>query len=224
MEIVRPKVNFTCPKRVIISLTEPDLIFFKRTFRLDTGPKIFLSRLFLGPNQALAGPALGGPQIAILLEHLIAAGAEEFLLFGWAGALEESLPLGSFFLPEKALSAEGTSSHYGGHLLPSRRLFWEIYHGLIQTGLNFETGQVVSTDALYRETEDFCRLYAPQARVVEMECAAAFSVTHFRKKDLAALLFVSDRVYPWRETAGKKEFFSMREAILPLFRYFWLSG
>ncbi len=224
MEIVRPKTNFSCPQRVIICLTEPDLLYFSRALALKKGPKIFLSRLYLGEGKALAGPALGGPQVAILLEHLLAAGAEEILLFGWAGALEEGLPLGSLFLPEGALSEEGTSAHYGAHPFPSPRLFWEIYHGLIQSGLDFEVGQVVSTDALYRETETFCQRYQQRARVVEMECAAAFSVAHFRGKDLAALLFISDRVFPRRERAGKKEFSGMREAVLPLFRYFWRSS
>ncbi|GEM_PF-3176288 len=220
-EIIQPKPKFSCPRRVVICATKPDLHFFVKTFDLRPDARIFLARLYRREDIAFAGPVLGGPQMAILLENLMAAGGEEFLFFGWAGALTKDLPLGSLFLPEEAVSAEGTSAHYPSPLKPSRDLFWEIYHALIQSGLDFEVGRAVSTDALYRETEEFVQTFSPRAQVVDMETASAFSVAGFRQRKLASLLFISDRVFPERETAGKKEFLRMREAVLPLFRYFW---
>ena len=196
-------------------------MFFRKELAFPSRFKrLFFSHLYFCPEAALAGPVLGGPQMAILLENLIAAGAKEILFLGWAGALRKDLPLGSLLLPEAAEGAEGTSLHYHPCLKPDQELFLEVYQELIWAGLDFRVGQVVSTDALYRETEEFCQKFALKNLAVEMECAAAFSVARFRGVKLAALLLISDWVYPERKTASPHLLSSSREALLPFLRRF----
>ncbi|NPA49668.1 MAG: nucleoside phosphorylase, partial [Thermodesulfobacteria bacterium] len=168
----------------------------------------------------LCGPVLGAPQAAIALEYLKASGVREILTFGWAGALREELPLGSLFLPEKALSAEGTSSHYGYHPYPSRELFWWLYHELVAQGLVFEVGTVVSTDALFREDEDFLARFSA-AQVVDMETSALFSVGKALGISLASLLLLSDRLVPRYERLKVKDLRKTLAGLLPVFRAFF---
>ena len=224
-EILRPKPKFPCPPRLLICATEPDLAFLASRLGFPSrDQRLFLAKVLRKEKEgvALAGPVLGGPQMAILLENLIAAGAREILFFGWAGALRQGLPLGALLLPEEALSAEGTSGHYPSPRKPDEDLFWALYHHLLAFGLEINIGKIVSTDAIYRETLEFCQKFASQALAVEMECAAAFSVARFRQVKLAALLFVSDRVYPHREKAPAAAFKLMRQELLPFFRQ-WLG-
>ncbi len=220
--IIRPKPRFSCPPRVLVCATEVDLRAFSRGLGFPScGPTLFLSRVFQHQGAALAGPVLGGPQMALLLENLITAGAREIIFWGWAGALREDVPLGALLLPEEALSAEGTSTHYGSFCSPHQGFLAQVARLLVQEGLNFRSGKVVSTDAPYRESVEFCARYAPQALAVEMECAAAFSVARYRKARLAALLFISDRVYPFPETTPKRDLQRLRAKLLPFFRR-WL--
>ncbi len=174
----------------------------------------------MGEGKALCGPVLGAPQAAIALEYLKAAGVKEVLALGWAGALEEELLLGSIFLPEKGLSAEGTSAHYGYYPYPAEKVFAWLCHELALGGFFFETGAVLSTDALFRETEELLARF-PEARVIDMETSALFSVARALGLSLASLLVISDRLVPRYERLEIRKIRKSLGAILsPLEAFF----
>jgi len=160
----------------------------------------------------------------MLLENLRAAGVKEVLLLGWAGALSHEIPLKSIFLPQKALSLEGTSGHYFPKkrvFSPERRLFQRFKSILLRLGIAFKEGAVVSTDAPYREDESFLKKYAPRYEAVDMETSATLAVGEALKLSVVACLFISDRLtLEGRQTVSSKELQTCREALVEALRTF----
>ena len=217
--ILRPKPGFRCGPRALLVLTEPDLRYWQKAWAFPQQKRLFLSEIHYGPLGALAGPALGAPQAAMLMENLIAAGAREFLVYGWAGALDAQVPLGSLWVVEKAFSAEGTAPHY----LAQESFSWRPSPWLRSLLQKIGPGQatVVSTDAPYRETPDFCRKWASLARLIDMETSALYALAHFYQVSMAVLLVVSDRVWPVPEKASRKILTAVRRGLTPVFSSFW---
>lgn len=219
IESPRPKPRFFLPERALLVHTKPDVELLRKALGLERKGTLFLAGLWASERLALCGPVLGAPQAALVLENLKAAGVRKVLALGWAGTIRKDLPLGGIFLPEEALSAEGTSAHYGLFPRPSEALFWWVYHELVALGLNFETGKVVSTDAPYREDEAFWARF-PGASVVDMETSAIFSVGKALGLEVASLLVISDRLGERHERAPSSLLEETVSALLPLFRNF----
>ncbi len=223
---MKPRPGFRCGPRALLVLTEPDFRFIRRRLPFESSRRLFLAEVCYGPEGVLAGPALGAPQAVVLLENLVAAGAREILVLGWCGALGAELPLGTVFLPEKALPAEGTSRHY----LPGRKVFrpapglgQRLREKLLQVGVTFFTGTVVSTDAPYREDESFLARVGKRARAVDMETSALFAAAEFLGVELAALHLVSDRLTPaGREVLPPARLRALRKKLFPL--WLWATG
>ena len=57
-------------------------------------------------------PGVGAPVTALLMEELIARGAERFLALGHVGSLQPDVELGDLVVVDRALRDEGTSHHY----------------------------------------------------------------------------------------------------------------
>ena len=215
----RPNPRFSLPEKALLVHTKPDVELLRKALGFRKKGTLVLAGIWASEKMALCGPVLGAPQAALVLEHLRAAGVRKVLSLGWAGTVEKDLPLGGLFLPEEALSAEGTSAHYGFFPRPSEALFWRVYHELVALGLNFEVGKVVSTDAPYREDEAFWARF-PGALVVDMETSAVFSVGRALGLEVASLLVISDRLGETHERAPYSLLRETVSALLPLFRNF----
>jgi uridine phosphorylase len=163
--------------------------------------------MWTGCHITVAGPALGAPYAAMVLEKLIALGARAVVLLGWCGSLSSSVKIGSLVLPLTALAGDGTSPQYrldDRDLLPHpglsrtlRRFLTEDSAGAVP----WQSGIVWTTDAFYRETADAVRHYQGQGVLaVDLEMAALFAVGRFRGVAVAGLLAVSDELFDltWR--------------------------
>ncbi|MFH2057854.1 MAG: nucleoside phosphorylase [Pseudomonadota bacterium] len=67
----------------------------------------------------VAGPFMGAPYGAMILESLIARGAKKIIVLGWCGAVSSNLNVGDIIAVDKAIVDEGTSCNYvdfGSHL------------------------------------------------------------------------------------------------------------
>ena len=152
-----------------------------------------------GAEIFLAGPAVGAPMAAMVLEKLIALGAQKVLLCGWCGSLCPDLAVGDLLLPTWALCEEGTSAHYpvAGRPESSSALRSGLEVFLTTKGFKAREGPIWTTDAPYRETRVKVRDYGGQGILaVDMEFGGLCSVATFRGIELAAALLVSDE--PWR--------------------------
>lgn len=156
---------------------------------------------------AVAGPVLGAPYAAMVLEKLIVLGARAVIALGWCGSLQGRVGLGSLVLPTAAVGGDGVSPHYRrgeGDLLPHAGLALTLKRFLSQgplEGIPWDAGPVWTTDAYYRETVASVQHYQRLGVLaVDMELAALLAVGRFRGVPVAGLLAVSDELatLSWR--------------------------
>lgn len=205
--IVNPVKNHRTPRldRVaVMASTQADLARLRGALGPSaTCRKLYNSQLYLPPQgsalPALAGPMMGAPYAAAMLESLIAWGAREILFLGWCGSISTDLKAGDIIVPTAAFSDEGTASHYG-----HRRGEFSHPDATLRRGLKTElesnqtplySGPVWTTDAVFRETRaKVQRFQTAGLLAVEMETSALFAVAAFRQVRLASLLVVSDEL------------------------------
>ncbi len=158
---------------------------------------------------ALLSQHLGAPMAAVALEELIAISFEQFISIGAAGHTamngEASMGIGDLLLPDRALVHEGTSSHYSPNITesqPDTTSFNDLQEALDNLNVNYRKGTVATTDAIYRETDDFIRnILSRGAMGIDMEASAQFTVCSYHGKRIAALFYISDIVnteYDWK--------------------------
>jgi purine nucleoside phosphorylase len=157
------------------------------------------------PRFCAAGPMVGAPYAAMLLETLVARGVRRAVFIGWCGALSPNLSIGDLLVPEAALVDEGTSVGYGRlrdePVAPDPALSESLREAIARRGRPPRRGAVWTTDAIYRETPSKIRKFRDRGAVaVEMETSALFTVGRFRNISVAALLVVSDSLadFTWR--------------------------
>ena len=163
---------------------------------------LFHSGLVVSPDNDffVAGPALGAPMAAMVLEKLIALGASQVVMAGWCGAVSSHIRVGDTIIGGTAFAGEGTSQYYtkedSSH--PSSKLLASLHSIFdIEAPTN-----LWSTDAPYRESrkmlQNLARCYDVGA--VDMEYSALCAVATFRKIDFTALFLVSDELWKdeWR--------------------------
>lgn len=100
------------------------------------------------------------------------------MVVGWCGAVSDRAQIGDIFLPDSAISDEGTSRNYiempsdtdFPTVLPSYNLSQKIVRAFRR-----KTGRIWTTDAIYRETAKKISFFRDMGAVaVEMECSALF--------------------------------------------------
>jgi uridine phosphorylase len=156
----------------------------------------------------------------MVLEKLIALGAQLVLAFGWCGSLTAAARIGELIVPTAAYGEEGTSGHYPSvepEPGPDPELCQAVQKQLQAAGLPFQAGRVWTTDAIYRETRAKVLTYGSQGMLaVEMEMSALFTVARFRGVALAGLLVVSDELFTltWRHGLRDDHFRRRRQQAL----------
>jgi uridine phosphorylase len=200
--------------RAVLAFTrvERKLISGLRPGGVDVKPILGgLTNLTVWPDMVLAGPILGAPQAAMVMETLGRGGAVEFLSLGWCGALRSELGWGDVILPVSALSEEGTSAHYRVDDRPpgpDPGLSRKLALALEKRGRTFYSGRIWTTDAPFRETRAKAVDYGGRGLLgVDMETSALMSVAAFRGWRWAGLLVVSDTLHgeEWRPGFGSAE-------------------
>jgi uridine phosphorylase len=225
IEPVRLPHEVEVPSRVLLVCTAPDIKLVGALVDPGEGSRrLWLSELRRGRWQGrellVAGPLLGGPQAAMVLEKLIALGAREVVAVGWCGSLTPTLSAGSLVVPPLAHPGDGTSPHYlapgalpqADPALVSR--LGRLLAGLVGADMAWQTGPVWSTDAVYRETPSLlAKARAVGAAAVDMELAALLAVAAFRGVAAAGVLVVSDELSggTWRNASRSPEVRRARE-------------
>ena len=212
--IVKPVKSKNAPAIgpvAVMAATEMDLFFLCDLFKYnrDDYRRLFTSRLYAPQSSSvgacLTGPGIGAPYAAMMLETLIAWGARRIIFLGWCGAVSKQAKIGDIILPTSALVDEGTSRNYAvpdnGQSKPASVMVSLIEQVLEDNRVDFHSGKIWTTDAVYRETREKVENYQKQGVLaVEMEVSALFSVAQFRQVELGAMLVVSDELssLKWR--------------------------
>ena len=162
-------------------------------------------RLYLLKNKIVLYKSLGAPSAILLLERLIASGAQEIVILGFCGSLNPKCKIGQGVSISKAISEEGTSKHYFSRkriFYPSSILKNRLERILHAWNLPFLTGSLVSTDAPYRETKTWLEQKQKKGiDFVDMEASAVFALAKFHDIQAAALMIISDELWSgvWKE-------------------------
>jgi uridine phosphorylase len=149
-----------------------------------------------GEPLTIQSTGMGGPSAAIVISELIELGAQSLIRVGTCGALRDDLSLGDLIAVPHALAADGTSRALGaGERVHASAMLTE----KLQAGGEVRVGAVVSSDLFYERRVGIEAGWAASGAVaVEMETATLFALAAAREAQAAALLIVSDRVFPTR--------------------------
>lgn len=245
--IVKPVRGKRSPRLgpvAVIAATGMDLKLICELTGLKSGRRypLYISELIVpqdpGGEVAVAGPVVGAPYAAMILETLIAWGACEVIFCGWCGALSPRAVIGGVIAPDAAVMDEGTSPHYRrqdrgnprfcgppnepgtpGFSFPSPYLTRQLVQTAEEKGCKVLQGPIWSTDAIYRETPGKVRHYRKMdCLAVEMELSALFSVAAYREVMLAGVLVVSDDLstLSWKPGFRQSAFKQGRQAACEL--------
>ena len=209
----------------VMAATRTDLFTLCDLLSFDKNDffRLMISRLYFDGRHphgySVTGPFVGAPYAVMLLETLIAWGVRQFIFLGWCGAVSEKVKIGEIILPTSAVIDEGTSAHYGqletgiSHASPS--LVSMIRQVLNKNQIDFHTGPIWTTDAIYRETRQQLERHQQEGTLaVEMELSALYSVAQFREVTIAGILVVSDELSSlnWRPGFKDERFIRGRRA------------
>lgn len=178
-------------------------LFEELTDRDDAEPVEGFGSLYrVGDDVGVTGDfGVGAPAAALRVEELAACGVEQFLIVGWAGALDPDLALGDLVVCDRALRDDGVSHHYlpaDGDTVPaSPDLVATVADELDDRDEAYRVGPSWTTGAVYRETPTEVAAFRERGVLtVEMEAAAVFAVAEFRGLAAGAAFVVSDRLDP----------------------------
>ena len=200
----------------VMAATEMDLFLLcdLLDFNRDDYRRLFTSRLYAHQSSSagicLSGPGIGAPYAVMMLESLIAWGARRIIFLGWCGAVSSQVKIGDIILPTSAVVDEGTSRNYSdtdnGQSKPASSMASLIGQVLEDNRIDFHSGKIWTTDAVYRETREKVANYQQQGVLaVEMEISALYSVAQFRHVEIGAMLVVSDELSSFKWQPGFKD-------------------
>ena len=226
--VVRPVCNARSPvlgPQVILAASHMDLKLLAARLQLPDMRHLYMSRVYFDARHkeraALAGPFMGAPYAAMMLEVLHAWGVEKALFLGWCGSIDPAYRVGDIVIPTSALIDEGTSLHYRQEpdsvVYPDQHQCDALMSDCSDHHIVYKTARVWSTDAIFRETPEKIAAFQRQgAHVVEMELSAIFSVAAFHAMAAAGILVVSDELFTLNWTPGFKNsiFLSSRDQII----------
>jgi purine-nucleoside phosphorylase len=226
-EIIKPfkPNNFKCGKVAFMAATDNDIKLLCGLIKADKNKakKLYYSKIYFGAHEfegvSLVGPFMGSPYAVMLLETLIAAGAEKIILIGWCGSIAKNVKIGDIVIPSSAFIDEGCSKSYEieKDTIYADDFFYSIENiakNFDAEDINIHIGSIWTTDAIYRETIEKVQFYQEKkALAVEMETSALFSAGAFRKIQVCAILTVSDELYSlkWKPGFLNERFLKGRE-------------
>lgn len=154
---------------------------------------------YCGKKISFALAPEGAPATVMMMEEMIACGAQCIIGLGWAGSLQSVAPIGSMVLPTNCISEEGTSLHYlnnGNAYLPDMGLVEALQYAANIEGAKVNLGVQWTTDAPYRELLNKIDFFQQQGVLgVDMETSAMFALGRFRGIKVCNLLVVSDELW-----------------------------
>jgi len=218
-------------KRALLLATLPEFRFFSTKIQGIKSFKWLNLEIKLTPHEGLlAGPLFSSPFLALFLEVFRERGLKEVLFLGWGGLLEEKdLKIGELFIPEKALSLEGTGSLY----FPKKRVFTpdkgflnRIKKILKERGISFKTGNILSLDAPYlveKYPERF-KIYLKKVQAIDMETSALYALSQHYSLKALSLILLTDKVGETTTQRPEEKLKKLRENLLPVFRNFLENG
>ncbi len=199
ISIVRPPIGSVIKGPVLVVFEDRIMDILKKQFKMEcvgfikecAPAKIFYIEEC---NVYVYQTPIGAPATAIFMERAIALGGNKFLFFGSCGGIAPEIKSGQLIVPTSAFRAEGTSSYYLPYsdyieMKGSKKLM-ELME---EEGLEYISGRVCSTDAMFRETKSFIDRRVSEGCVgIEMESSLISAISEVRGIYATTLLFTDD--------------------------------
>jgi DeoD family purine-nucleoside phosphorylase len=149
-----------------------------------------------GEQLTIQSTGMGAPSAAIVISELVELGAKTLLRVGTCGALTGSLALGELLIAGDALVADGASQALGAGARVTASP--QLVAALQAAGPSAQTATVVSTDLFYDPSGREPGWREAGASAIEMETAVLFTLAAMHGVSAAAVLIVSDLLFPAR--------------------------
>jgi len=151
-----------------------------------------------GEDILLICPNIGGAASTVDLELLIASGINKIVAFGTCGSLDKNIAKNTIIIPTVAVREEGVSYHYlppSDEVDQNKTLIQIMEQVFSRHNMNYLSGKVWTTDAVYRETSNKLKTMKQNGCLaVDMEMASLLSVAKFRSIDFAGFLIADDNI------------------------------
>lgn len=142
---------------------------------------------------------VGAPAVATLFEAMISSGCTTFTAVGSSGGLLRDHPPGTVVVPDAAIRDEGVSYHYApadDTARPDPTMQQALRRGFTDAGHEPVTGDVWTTDAIFRETADKVAARIDQGAIaVDMEASALATIAAFRGVRLGHAVYLADTLH-----------------------------
>jgi len=172
-------------------LSEPKMFNHNRGLWGYTGPA-----LLDGRPLTIQSTGMGGPSAAIVIAELADLGARTIVRVGTCGGLDGSLALGGLVAASEAVCEDGTSRalQSAARVAPDRDLL-----ARLSDAGPVRVGPVVSSDLFYDTAPGTEERWRDDGLLgVEMESATLFALAARRRLRAAAVLIVTDLLFPRR--------------------------
>lgn len=154
---------------------------------------------FEGAKLVAVMSPIGAPAAAALFEALIAIGCTTFTAIGSSGGLLPEHPPGTVVVPDAVIRDDGVSYHYAPaarHAHPTTDMQQSMRTAFTAAGHTPVTGDVWTTDAIFRETPDKIALRIDQGAIaVDMEASALATIAAFRGVRLGHAVYLADTLH-----------------------------
>ncbi len=144
---------------------------------------------------------IGAPGTIMMMEDLVACGAESFVGVGASGGLDPNHPVGDVLIPNDVkVIDEGTSPHYPNpdQTPPAadQTMISELTSLIRKHGGRTATGDWWTTDGFYREmADDIAKHMDAGILGIDMESSAMYRVAQHRGVSACNILVVSDELW-----------------------------
>jgi uridine phosphorylase len=142
---------------------------------------------------------IGAAAAATLFEALIGIGCSTFTAIGSSGGLLRDHPPGTVVVPDAMIRDEGVSYHNAPaarHAQADAEMQQSLRSAFAAAGHSPVTGDVWTTDAIFRETADKVATRIDQGAVaVDMEAAALATIASFRSVRIGHAVYLADTLH-----------------------------
>lgn len=197
--LVKPTAfrGFSKKKIIYVPIDSPTQVIRRSIDKhIQKEKKTPFGKILLLKNKIILYQCISSPLAVLLLERLIASGAEEIIVLGFCGSMIPGSRIGDAVSITETISEEGTSKHYFPEkfsFAPSSSLRNWIENILDTHKFTYSKKVLVSTDAPFRETLSWLKEKQQQnISCVDMETSAVFALSEYYGLKAAALMLVSD--------------------------------
>jgi len=177
----------------------------------------FWTGVYKGKKVTVGNGGFYSPDSAFVTELICNAGADTLIRLGSCGSLREDINIGDFIIADKILRGDGAARYYVDDAFsPSvdKDLSDKLSNIFSSVGTVYKGG-VWTTDALFRETKEIVNPYIEKGAIaVDMVTSPFVTVSNLYKKQVAAILVVSDNLITGRLGFSDFKLFEAQEKMV----------